>query len=51
MRLGEFRTLTRELDNKLLIRISNYDSDGGYNATDDLEFVLVTDNVIYLRRV
>lgn len=48
MRLGEFRTKTKNLDNKYLIRVSNYEDGTVY---EDLEIDIVTSEAIYLRRV
>lgn len=50
MRLGEFRTLTREMDNKLIIRLSCYDQEKGV-TTHNLEWDMSNDNEIYLRIV
>lgn len=50
MRLGEFRTLTREMDNKLIIRLSCYDQEKGV-TTHNLEWDMCNDNEIYLRIV
>ena len=50
MRLGEFRTKTRDCENKLKIRLSVYD-DIKHNADGyiELDIDMVTDNNIYLR--
>lgn len=48
MRLGEFRTIIRDLDNRLIIRLSTYDSVKGCR-TYDLEFDMSNDNELYLR--
>lgn len=50
MRLGEFRTKTRDCENKLKIRLSVYD-DIKYNADGyiELDIDMITDNNIYLR--
>lgn len=50
MRLGELRTITREFDNKLKIRLSCYDDTKGVR-TYDLEFDMSNDNELYLRVV
>jgi len=50
MRLGEFRTLSREFDNKLKIRLSCYDEVKGV-TTHDLEFDMSNDNELYFRIV
>ena len=50
MRLGEFRTMTREMDNKLIIRLSCYDTEKGV-TTHNLEWDMSNDNEIYLRVV
>ena len=48
MRLGEFRTLSRDFDNKLSIRLSTYDTVKGCR-TYDLEFDMSNDNELYFR--
>lgn len=48
MRLGEFRTKTRDLDNKLIICLSNY-QDNQYNIVEELDLDMCTDNKIFLR--
>lgn len=52
MRLGHLRTKTRELENKLKIRLSVYDNiqwnDDGFV---ELDLDVVTDDSIYLRVV
>ena len=48
MRLGEFRTKTRNLDNSYVLRVSNYEDGTVY---EDLEIDIVTKDAIYLRRV
>ena len=48
--LGEFRTLSREFDNKLKIRLSCYDEVKGV-TTHDLEFDMSNDNELYFRIV
>ena len=48
MRLGEFRTVTRDFDNRLIIRLSTYDTIKGCQ-THDLEFDMSNDNELYLR--
>ena len=50
MRLGEFRTVTREFDNRLKIRLSCYDETKGVR-TFDLEFDMSNENELYLRVV
>lgn len=47
MRLGMFRAKTRDLDNKLFIRLSDYD-DGRCYA---VEIDFVSDNEIFLRKM
>lgn len=49
MRLGEFRTKTREQDNGLSIFISNYDDNT--ITYDECELDIITSTAIYLRRV
>lgn len=48
MRLGELRTKTREMDNKLIIRLACYDDIKGVR-TFDLDWDMSNDNEIYLR--
>ena len=52
MRLGEFRTKTRDCENKLKINLSVYD-DIKHNADGyiELDIDMVTDNIIYLRPI
>ena len=50
MRLGELRTITRDFDNRLKIRLSVYDETKGAR-TFDLEFDMSNDNELYLRVV
>ena len=50
MRLGELRTITREFDNRLKIRLSCYDDTKGVR-TYDLEWDMSNDNELYLRVV
>ena len=52
MRLGEFRTKTRDCENKLKINLSVYD-DIKHNADGYIEpdIDMFTDNVIYLRTI
>lgn len=47
MRLGEFRTKTKNLDNHYIIRMSNYDDGTVY---DDLEIDIINNEAIYLRK-
>lgn len=47
MRLGELRSKTRDLDNKLIVRLSNYE-DG---TTKDIEIDIATENFLYIRVV
>ena len=48
MRLGELRTKTRDLDNRLIIRLVDYFNDGGMQIYD-IDIDMVTDNEIFLR--
>lgn len=48
MRLGEFRTKTRNLGNHYILRVSDYEDSTVY---EDLEIDIVTSEAIYLRRV
>ena len=50
MRLGELRSITRDMDNRLVIRLSTYDTVEGCQ-TFDLEFDMSNDNELYLRVV
>ena len=50
MRLGEFRTKSREMDNKLKMRLACYDGVKGVR-TFDLDWDMSNDNEIYLRVV
>lgn len=48
MRLGEFRTKTRDQDNKLIIQIAAYDETKGVTIYDaDLD--IITDTNVFLR--
>lgn len=52
MRLGEFRTKTRDCENKLKLRLSVYDAiEHNGNGYVELDIDMVTDNTIYLRRI
>lgn len=52
MRLGEFRTKTRECENKLNIRLSVYDLiEHNENGYVELDIDMVTDDNVYLRVV
>ena len=48
MRLGELRTVTREMDNKLIVRVASYDTEKGVR-TFDVAFDMSNDNELYLR--
>lgn len=50
MRLGELRTLTREMDNKLIVKLACYDEVQGVTI-HNLEWDMSNDNEIYLRVV
>ena len=50
MRLGELRTKTRELDNRLMIRLTCYDEVKGVRI-HDLDWDMGNDNEIYMRVV
>ena len=50
MRLGELRTITREMDNRLTVKLACYDEVKGVTI-HDLEFDMSNDNEIYLRVV
>ena len=47
VRLGEFRTKTRDFDNKLIIKLCEYHKEG--NIIKDVEIDMVNDHEIYLR--
>jgi hypothetical protein len=52
MRLGEFRTKTRDCENKLKLRLSVYDAiEHNKNGYVELDIDMVTDNVVYLRMI
>lgn len=52
MRLGEFRTKTRECENKLNIKLSVYNLiEYNKNGFVELDIDMVTDNDIFLRVV
>lgn len=48
MRLGELRTITREMDNKLTLKVANYDTEKGVTI-HDLEFDMSNDHELYFR--
>lgn len=48
MRLGELRTVTRDMDNKLIIKAATYDKEVGVQIFD-VDFDTSNDNEIYLR--
>ena len=50
MRLGEFRTLSREFDNRLKIHLACYDDDKGVRIFN-LEFDMSNDNELFFRVV
>lgn len=50
MRLGELRTVTREMDNKMIVRVAIYDTEKGVR-THDVAFDMSNDHEIYLRVV
>ena len=49
MRLGEFRSITKDLDNRLFVYLSNYDGTGEH--VQKVEIDIATDNAIFLRVV
>lgn len=52
MRLGEFRTKTRDFENKLMLRLSVYDViEHNENGYVELDIDMVTDDVVYLRMI
>ena len=50
MRLGELRTITREMDNKKIVKLACYDDVKGV-TTHNLEWDMSNDHEIYLRIV
>ena len=48
MRLGELRNITRDMDNKLIVKIATYDTDRGVEIFD-AAFDMSNDNELYLR--
>ena len=48
MRLGELRTIIRDFDNKLEIKLSCYDETKGVTI-HDLDFDMSNDNELYFR--
>ena len=50
MRLGELRTVTRDMDNKLVVKVSSYDPVKGVRIFD-VAFDVSNDSEIYLRIV
>lgn len=50
MRLGEFRTFTREMENKLIIKVVSYNEVKGIHIYDVL-WDMSNDNELYLRLV
>ena len=48
MRLGELRTVIREMDNKLTVKVANYDTTKGVEIFD-VAFDISNDNELYLR--
>ena len=50
MRLGEFRTKTRDFDNKLKIKLACYDTVKGVRISD-LDIDIINDTEVYLRIV
>ena len=48
MRLGELRTVTRDFDNRLMVKLACYDKDKGV-LIHDLEFDMSNDHELYLR--
>lgn len=48
MRLGELRTITRDMNNKLIVKVSKYDTVKGVEIFD-VAFDVSSDNEVYLR--
>ena len=48
MRLGEFRTKTRDFDNKLIIQVATYDETEGV-VIHDVDLDIITDTHVFLR--
>lgn len=49
MRLGQLRSITKDLDNRLFVYLSNYDDTGEHVQV--LEVDIATDNALFLRVV
>lgn len=49
MRLGELRSITKDLDNRLFVYLSNYGQNG--EEVQVLEVDIATDNALFLRVV
>ncbi len=50
MRLGEFRSKTKELDNRLIIRLVDYFTDGGMEIYD-IDIDIATENELFIRLI
>ena len=50
MRLGELRTVTRDMENKLIVKVASYDTTKGVQIRD-VAFDMSNDNELYLRIV
>ena len=50
MRLGELRTIVRDFDNKLMVKLACYDEVKGVTI-HNLEFDMSNDNELYFRIV
>ena len=48
MRLGELRTVTKEMNNKLIVKVASYDTEKGVQIYD-VAFDMSNDNEVYLR--
>ena len=48
MRLGELRTVTRDMENKLIVKVASYDTTKGVQI-HDVAFDMSNDNELYLR--
>lgn len=49
MRLGEFRSMLRDFDNGLFVKLCVYDSNG--NVFKDVVIDVVTDSCVFLRMI
>lgn len=50
MRLGELRTVTKDMDNKLIVKVATYDTTKGVQIYD-VAFDMRNDSEIFLRTI